>query len=173
MSTQLPVKVLADQVQQDEMLRKIFAEHFELPTNEEVEGRPDKIGQRAWTLMAIEVALSCANMVIAMNRPESGRSFRSIQDLLYVLNSNDFWVKNGPVLVPVMAMACNAHKDGVAFKLDAIKNQEYTIYDKLTSATTLVPLEIFSMLLYLVGGPMLMATRSMQLKLALAPYLVS
>ncbi len=165
-------RIVVDQAQQDEMLRGIFKEHFEIPTNEEIEAKPEKIGYRAWGLMAIEVAVSMANMIIAMNKPEAGRNFRVMQDLIYALNANDFWAKNAPILVPILTIMCNAHKDGVAIKADAAMNSEYTIYDKLASATSLVPLEIFSMLLYLVGGPMLMSNRSLQLKIALAPYLV-
>ena len=170
-------RILADQAQQDEMLRRIFMEHFDLPTGEKLDQienpveRDAKAGYRAWGLMGIEVALAMANMIIAMKKPDAGRGLRVMQDLTYALNANDFWTKNAPILVPVLTVAINAHKDSVSLKVDAQRNGEYTIYDKLTSASSLVPLEIFSMILYLVGGPMLMSNRSLPLKIALAPYL--
>lgn len=165
-------KILAKQSEQDEMLRRILSQHFEIPTNEDIEAKPDKIAYRAWALMAVEVGLAMSNMIIAMRKPESGRSFRAMQDLTYVLNSNDFWVKNAPILVPIITVMMNAHKDGAALKMEARNDGEYTIYDKLTSATSLVCLEIFSILLYLVGGPQLMGVQSLPLKIALAPYLI-
>lgn len=164
---------IADNARKDEVLRKIFMEHFALPSNEDIEKNPEKVGYRAWGMMAIEVSVSMANLVIAMRHPQSGRSLRAIQDLAYGLNANDFWGKNAPILVPIMTVMINAHQNAVSLKADAVQNREYTIYDKLTSATELVPLEIFSMILYLVGGPSLMATQSLPLKLALAPYLVN
>jgi hypothetical protein len=167
------MRAIAKQSEVDEVLRGIFKEHFDIPTNEDIEKDPNKMGYRAWAMMAIEVAVSMANMIISMRKPESGRGLRVMQDLVYALNANDFWAKNAPILVPILTVMCNAHKDGVALKVDAMQNSEYTIYDKLTSATQLVPLEIFSMILYLVGGPMLMSNRSLPLKIALAPYLVN
>ena len=172
-------KVLADQVQLDESLRKIFFEHFDLPTQDRIaevqlpEERHAMMGQRAWGMQAVEVAVSMANLIISMRKPEAGRGLRVIQDLMYSLNANDFWTKNAPVIVPILTVAINAHKDYVALKTDAALNREYTLYDKLTSASGLVPLEVFSIILYLVGGPMQMSNRSLQLKMALAPYLVN
>lgn len=171
------MRTIADQAQQDEVLRRIFLEHFDLPTQDnlieigDMAERQAKAGYRAWGMMGIEVALAMANMIISMRKPEAGRGLRVMQDLTYALNANDFWAKNAPILVPVLTVAINAHKDGVALKVDAKNNGEYTVYDKLTSASSLVPLEIFSMILYLVGGPMLMSNRSLPLKIALAPYL--
>lgn len=169
----IDTKVLVKQSEQDEVIRKILLQHFDVPTNEEIQEKPDKIAYRAWALLAVEVGLAMANMIIAMRKPDSGRSFRAMQDLTYVLNSNDFWLKNAPVLVPIITVMMNAHKDGVALKMEAAREQEYTIYDKMTSATGLVALEVFSILLYLVGGPLLMTSQSLPLKIALAPYLIN
>lgn len=166
------MKVLVKQTEQDEIMRRILAQHFDMPSNEDIETKPDKIAYRGWALLAVEVGVAMANMIIAMRKPDSGRSFRAMQDLTYVLNCNDFWVKNAPVLVPIITVMMNAHKDGAALKLEASQEREYTIYDKMTSATSLVQLEIFSILLYLVGGPLLMTAQSLALKIALAPYLI-
>jgi hypothetical protein len=51
--------------------------------------------------------------------------------------------------------------------------EDYAIYDKMISAADGASLEIFSMLLYLVGGPTLMSEKSLPLKMDLAPYLLS
>ena len=123
--------------------------------------------------MASEVGVALANILISTKNPESGRGYRAVTDLVYALNANDFWLKNAPILIPVLTVVLNAHKDGLNYKMERENLHEYAMYDKLTASTELVALEIFSMLLYLVGGPLLMGVRSGSLKFDLAPFFLS
>lgn len=149
---------------QDENIEKIFKKYFELDTDK----HKDNPGYMAWALSALTAAMGVTNVLLAVRHPDSGRGFRAIQDLTYQLGANDFWSKNSPVLVPILTTALNAHKDYIAMRVEA--GTEYAVYDKLMSGAQAMPLEIFSMILYLVGGPMLMATSSLPLKTELAPY---
>lgn len=155
-----------NQTKVDDALRDIFIKHFEINS----EKNKDNPGFKAYALGAVEVGVSLANLVMSINKPESNRGFRAISDLVYGLNSNDFWVKNAPVLVPALTVLLNAHRDYVDMEVRRNEMQEYAVYDKLLTGAQCVVLEVFSMLLYLVGGPLLMNVASLQLKLDLAPY---
>jgi hypothetical protein len=161
--------VLKTQKQVDENLTAIFRKRFELDS----EQNKDNPGYQAWGLEAIEVALAMANMVLAIKRPDSGRGFRMAKDLTYGLNANNFWVKNAPVLMPLVTTMLNAHADELNIAMDVATYREYSGYDALLSSTKCASLELFSMILYLVGGPLLMAVSSTPLKLDLMPYFVS
>jgi hypothetical protein len=161
-------EVVKNQTLQDNALEEIFKKYFEL----DGDIHKDNPGYMAWATAAVPVCMALANVILAINNPESGRSFRAMCDLTYQLGANDFWSKNAAVLVPVLTAILNANKDGIALQVEQDNYKEYALYDKLISGTRVMPLEIFSMVLYLVGGPLLMATSSLPLKLALAPYLV-
>lgn len=161
--------IIAQQHSIDTTLRAIFTEHFELDS-EKMEQNP---GHKAYAGYAVEVAVSLANLILAVRRPESGRSFRAISDLTYALNANEFWLKNAPVLVPVLTTVLNAHKDHMDMIMRRAELSEYAGYDKLMSAASGAPLELFAMMLYLVGGPLLMASSSLALKEDLAPYFLN
>jgi hypothetical protein len=159
-------QILQTQKDVDEQLRKIFFNHFEIDS----EQYKDNVGYKGWATMASEVGVALANVIMSAQDPNNGRGYRAITDLVYTLNANDFWMKNAPVLVPILTVVLNAHKDGISYRMEKENLSEYAMYDKLTAATELVALEIFSMLLYLVGGPLLMSLRSGPLKFDLAPY---
>lgn len=154
------------QQKQDEALEAIFKKYLELDTDKHKENP----GYLAWATSALPCCVALANVLLAIKYPESHRSFRAIQDLTFQLGANDFWSKNAPVLVPLLTVAINSHKDYVGMVVEKSTWQEYSTYDKLISGAQCVPLELFSMILYLVGGPLLMATSSLPLKIALAPY---
>lgn len=161
--------IITQQASIDNALRAIFAKHFELDS-EKMEQNP---GHKAYAGYAVEVAVALANLILAIRKPDSGRSFRAISDLTYTLNANEFWLKNAPVLVPVLTTVLNAHKDHMDMLMRRAELSEYASYDKLMSAASSAPLELFSMMLYLVGGPLLMAAASLALKEDLAPYFLN
>lgn len=160
---------LHKQMEVDSKLREIFGKHFEL-NSKNTENNP---GYRAYAGYAVEVAVALSNIILSMKKPNSGRGFRAISDLTYTLNGNEFWVKNAPVLVPVLTIILNSHKDYVDMMLQRTQMEQYAVYDKLIGSAQIVCLEIFSMILYLVGGPMLMSVASLPLKKDLAPYFLS
>lgn len=161
-------RVVHKQAELDERLREIFIKHFEINS----ETSKDNPGYKAYATYAVEVAVALANIIIAVKNPEAGRGFRAISDLTYTLNANEFWLKNAPVLVPVLTIILNAHKDYVSMVYERSKMEQYAGDDKLIGSAQIVPLEIFSMMLYLVGGPMLMSVASLALKKDLLPYIV-
>lgn len=162
-------RILGKQMEIDVNLREVFNKHFGLNAAD-IENNP---GYRAYAGFAVEVGVALANLVISIKKPDSGRGFRAISDLTYTLNANEFWVKNAPVLVPVLTIVLNSHRDYVDMAMRRKELEDYAVYDKMMSAADGASLEIFSMLLYLVGGPALMNTNSLPLKLDLAPYLLS
>lgn len=162
-------QTVGKQMEIDGTLRAIFNKHFETET-EENKNNP---GYRAYAGYAVEVGVALMNLVISVKKPDSGRGFRAISDLVYTLNANEFWVKNAPVLVPVLTIVLNSHRDYVDMAVRKKELEDYAIYDKMISAADGASLEIFSMLLYLVGGPVLMSEKSLPLKMDLAPYLLS
>lgn len=161
-------QVLANQMELDGNIRKIFVKHLELESEENKENP----GYRAYAGYAVEVGVALVNLILSVKNPNSGRGFRAISDLTYSLNANDFWVKNAPVLVPVLTIILNSHRDYVDLTVRKTELSDYAVYDKMISAADGVSLEIFSMLLYLAGGPALMNTNSLPLKLDLSPYLL-
>lgn len=159
-------QALNNQAKVDEDLRNIFSKHFELNS----EKHNDNPGYKAYALNAVEVGVALANLIISVNKPDSCRGFRAISDLVYGLNANDFWVKNAPVLVPSLTVILNSHRDYLDMQMRRNELQEYAVYDKLMTGAQCMVLEVFSILLYLVGGPLLMNVASLPLKLDLAPY---
>lgn len=157
---------LNSQTKIDDTLRGIFTKHFEI----ESEKNKENPGYKAYALNAVEVAIALSNLVLSINKPDSHRGFRAVSDLIYGLNANDFWVKNAPVLVPALTVILNSHRDYIDMQVRRNEMQEYAVYDKLITGAQCVVLEVFSMLLYLVGGPLLMNVASLPLKLDLAPY---
>lgn len=158
--------VLRNQSTQDDILENIFKKALELDT----ERHKDNPGYMAWATSAVPVCMGLANILLAVKYPDSGRGFRAITDLTYELGANDFWTKNAAVLVPILTVALNSHRDYLGMRVEEEKYSEYAMYDKLIAGAQSMPLEIFSMVLYLVGGPLLLATGSLPLKIALAPH---
>lgn len=168
MNVNLEKERLEKQQQIDRRLESIFRKHFELDSDT----HKDNPGYQAWAGYAVDVSVKVANIILSMKWPDSGRGFRALTDLTYQLNANDFWTKNAPVLVPVLTTVMNAHRDGMELMMERQVNKEYALYDKLISGSQTSCLEIFSMILFLVGGPTLMALSSLPLKLDLAPYVM-
>lgn len=168
-------QAVGKQLEVDTILREIFKRHFGVSEaiNPNGEGRGDNPGYRAYALEAVEAGVSLANIVLSIKKPDSGRGFRAISDITYALNANEFWIKNAPVLVPILSIVLNSHRDYADMASRRLELSDYAVYDKMISASDGASLEIFSMLLYLVGGPELMTMESLAMKLDLAPYLLS
>lgn len=156
------------QTKVDDTLREIFTKHFEINS----EKNKENPGYKAYALSGVEVGVSLANIVLSLSKQDSFRNFRVISDLVYGLNANEFWVKNAPVLVPALTVIINSHRDYVDMMLRRKEMEDYSAFDKLASGAKCASLEVFSMLLYLVGGPLLMNVASLPLKIDLAPYFI-
>lgn len=159
---------LSKQIELDGTFRALFRKHFGL----DLEQNKENPGYQAWAGSAIEVGVALLNLVISIKKPASNRGFRAVADLVYTLNANEFWIKNAPVLVPVLTIVLNSHRDYVDMAVRKQELQDYAIYDKMMSAADGASLELFSILLYLVDGPALMSMQSLPLKMDLAPYVL-
>lgn len=147
-------------------LENIFLEEFDLLRDKDDAGFD--AGYKAWGLLGVDVALRLAKMFIGLKNNTG--MYEAICDLVYQLSNNDFWQKNASILIPVMHTALNAHRDGAMLMADRAARDEYSSSDALISAARAAPLEIFSVIAYIVGGPHLMAAKSLTLKQRLAPY---
>lgn len=150
----------------DSQLQEIFMSAFSID-------KEQSAGHNAYALMAVEVAVSIANLFLSLTRPNEHRHFRAICDLTYHLNTNDFWQRNAAVILPTIHTALNAHRDMAELVLEREVRNEYSANDGLIASAKAAPLEIFPVIAYLVGGPKLMVAASLPLKRALAPYFLS
>ncbi len=160
-------KVAAKNSAIDARIQDILMEHLGLIPKE---GQKIDIGLMAYGTMAVEVGVALANIFLGIKNPDQHRTYRGFCDLTYQLNTNDFWQKNAAVLLPVIHVALNAYRDGVALTIDKETRGEYSSSDALISSARAAPLELFPLLAYCVGGPMLMLSASLPLKTDLAPY---
>lgn len=153
----------------DDRLKEIFVKHFGLEVREGAENNPTA-GYVAYGYMAVDVSVRLANVFLAIKNPLEHRNYRAICDLAFELNNNDFWIKNAGFITPMLHVCLNTFRDGVALLAERNQRGEYSSSDALISASRAAPLELFPMIAYLLGGPKLMATVSLELKRDLAPY---
>lgn len=155
----------AVQLEIDDRLRTIFMEQYGLMREE------NDPGYKAWGLMGVEVAMCLANVFLLLKDAKTpGRAFKAVCDLSYVMNTNEFWVKNAGIILPVVHMALNAHRDHMLLAVDRQERDQYALHDGLMYAAMYAPLEVFTVIAYCLGGPALQANISTTLKLALQPY---
>lgn len=145
----------------DKRIEDILIQQFQLNDQDK------EPGYKAYGFMAVEVGMALTNMFLALRDPAAGRSYRAFCDLTYQLATNKFWENNANVILPVVHVALNAYRDGVALSLE---RTEYGMGDSLIAAARCAPLEIYPLLAYLIGGPGLMVAASIPLKTELAPY---
>lgn len=149
-----------------EQLQAIFLEELGLlKTSEDEDFDP---GYNAWGLAGVDVAIRLAHMFIGLKRNTG--MHEALCDLTYQLNANSFWQKNASVIVPLIHAALNTHRDGALLLADRAIRNEYSSSDALICASRAFPLEIFPVIAYLIGGPQLMAAKSLILKQRLSPY---
>lgn len=158
----------AEQIQIDQRFQNIFIEHFGLTENKE---NPPTVGHMAYGMLAVDVAVRLANLFLAIKKDKG--VYRVACDLSFQLATNEFWQKNAAVLMPIMHVCLNTHRDGALMLADRTKHNEYSTNDVLISASRAAPLEIFPVIAYLLGGPALMVAASLPLKRDLSPYFLS
>jgi hypothetical protein len=165
---QAVVSAATQQADLDSRLQEIFMRNFGLM---EKEGVAIEAGYKAYGLLAVDIAVRLTNMFIAVKTDKG--VYRVACDLSYQMATNEFWAKNASVLMPIMHVCLNTHRDGVMMLADRVKHNEYSSNDALISASRAAPLEIFPVIAYLLGGPVLMVSASLPLKRDLAPYFLS
>jgi hypothetical protein len=136
---------------------------------DESENKQDNAYQ-ALTTLAQETAVALANLVVNMKRPDTGRTFRAMYDLTIGLNANLFWSKFAGNLMPLVQAVMQNHLDSVSLQLER-GDDKLGPYDKLIMGAEASPLDLFSMILCLVGGPTLQVKNSVILKKELMPLL--
>ena len=153
----------------DECIEKILRKYLEIDD----EKNENNLAYKGWAIGALQVGVTVANLLMAIKQPDSGRNFRAISDLSYILNVNEFWSRNSSFLMPLIIITLNSHKDYLSLASEPKEKREYAAFDRVLRGCEMVGLDIFSALLYLVGGPDLMGRSSASLKLELSPYLVN
>lgn len=151
---------------EDKNLIAIFQKYLEVDTEENKENA----GYQAWAGMAIHTALALANVILSAKKATEGRNLRALCDLTFRLSQNDFWLKNSAFLMPILILSLNAIKDLAVLRQDAKTLQQAANYDILIRGTEVMPLELFSAILYLVGGEEVLNRLSAPMKQELIPY---
>lgn len=164
-------KAASDRVSQDEALTKIFMQCFGLPTEQPPQEKVAEAGFYAYGMLAVDVAVRLANLFLSIKRNTGAHQIAC--DLTYQLATNEFWAKNANVIMPVVHVCLNAHTDGTLLLVERTLREEYSSYDALLSCARALPLEIFPLIAYLLGGPKLQREASLPLKQALAPYFLA
>lgn len=148
----------------DDRLRGIFTEHFGIESSEDN-------GYKAYATLAVEVAVSIANIfLLVKGQATIGRAHRVVCDLVYRLNTNEFWTKNAGIIIPVMHAALNAHSDSEVFALDRKDQGTYALHDGLRYAAMLAPLEVFSTILFCISGDLAVKVQAPEMKLKLLQF---
>lgn len=132
---------------------------------------PKEVGYMSVALVAVEVAVSLANIIATVRRPTEGRTYRAIYDLVIGLNTSIFWGKHAPALMPLLHTMLMDHLDSVSLQMER-GEVKVSPYDKLIMGAESAPLAIFSMILFLVGGPEVQMQGSVALKKDLMPLLM-
>lgn len=128
---------------------------------------------RAIGLLVLDVSVKLMNVLRSMRFPDAGLGYRAVLDLTVGLNENQFWQKHAAVLVPLLHIAIQAQSDYAILLLDRAVNPKSSMFDGVRTESQLVGLEIFVMIGYLFGGQELITNSSINVKQALAPYLVT
>lgn len=124
---------------------------------------PKEAGYMAAATLALDLSVSLANIIVAVRRPETGRTFRMAYDLVIGMNSNLFWAQHAAALLPLLHTALMDHLDSVALQ-DERGEVKVSPYDKLIMGAESAPMAMFSMILFLVGGPLVQMRGSVLLK---------
>lgn len=151
----------------NERLTEIFMRHFKLRE----EDGPDA-PYAAYGLMGVDVALILSNMFLSIKHDRGALNI--VRDLTFTLNANKVWQNGSAVLVPLIQAATNAQTDALFLKAERLNaSDNYQLDDALITLGRTLPLEIFPILAFLIGGPQLMQECSLPLKRELAPYFLS
>lgn len=152
----------------DAKLQEIFMRNYGITKENEKEKSEQDPGYMAWGMYAVDVSMRIARAFLSIKNNTG--AYETMCDFTYQLATNEFWQKNANVIMPLIHMALNTHRDGVFLLAERARRNEYSSYDALISASRAAPLEIFPVIAYLVGGPALMANASLALKTELAPF---
>lgn len=142
---------------QDSELRNTLIKHFN------VEGE-ENAGYKAAAIEAVECSVSICNMFLAIRGADTPRTLRMLADLTIGLNTNQFWVRNAPSIVPMIQAAIFDYFDEAALTLEKTTNKSYVLFDGLIAHSKCNPLAIVSYMLFLLGGPKLSMAKSLLLK---------
>jgi hypothetical protein len=156
----------AQRVDLEKRLQEIFKEAFGVNSEDNM----SNAGYQAYAYEAIDVSVRFMKMFIALKKDKGVHDVMC--DLVYQLNTNNFWQKNAAILVPILQVILNTHRDGVILLAERANRNEYSSNDALISASRAAPLEIFPVIAYCLGGPVLQTTTSIKLKMELAPYIL-
>jgi hypothetical protein len=166
----LQEEIKAD-VQRSEDVRRVLLDAFMFTGAEIGEGEHANDPLNATKLMAAEAGTRIFNVLYAVRNPKQGNTYSAMMDLIVNLNNNPFWVRHASNLMPILHTAMAAQADYAALLLEKADKPTITKDDEVRAECRLVGLEVFVMMAYLIDGPELSATTSLQMKRRLAPLL--
>lgn len=147
----------------EEEIRKILMESF-------LVNEKSNADYRATGELAVDCGIRLFSVLLNLRKPNTGLNHRATMEMLVGLNGNPFWAQKGAWLMPLMHSAAQAQADYALFLLDKSSKPNVTANDELIAQCKFMCLEVFTALLYLLGGYELMAMKSIELKKRLAPY---
>ena len=156
---------------QDQDVREVMGKALEIDGEPPTTPTPEQAAERAYKLLAMEVAVALANVVRVLRRSSEARTFRVVWDLVIGLNTNAFWNQHAKALLPVLHMALVDHLDSVSMQMERGETK-ISPYDNLIMGAEASCLQLFSMILFLTGGQELQLKHSVILKKALKPLLM-
>lgn len=160
------VEIVNKQVTREEELKTIFNEAFDINDSQPAD-------YNAVAELAVDCALKLAIVIINIRKPKEGLNYLATVNLTVGLNGNPFWTKNQAGLVPLLISAVQAQADYALLMQEKLENPNSTYNDKLIAQSELMSVELFTRILYLLGGPEYLALKSLALKKRLAPYLIN
>lgn len=148
---------------------RALAQHYlmpEKPTAEKDAGSPEFIRKLADSTAAVEVVCSLVNMFGVMTGLVYYSSEAAVTDLTFVLNTNQFWLKNSTYLMPLVSSAINAFSDN-----HKLREVPQPMWDSLAYHNRNVWLEILPAVVFCLNGHAAMRTVSLEMKQAFEKFL--
>lgn len=148
---------------------RALAQHYllpEKPTNEKELGAPEFMRKMADAAAAVEVICSIVNVFGVMTglRHFSGDS--AITDLTFVLNTNQFWLKNSSYMMPLVNSSVNAFSDNYA-----LTEKPQPLWGALVYHNRNVWLELLPAVVFCLSGHSAMRKVSLEMKQSFEKFL--
>jgi ABC-type glycerol-3-phosphate transport system permease component len=149
-----------------------LATHYLMPSKADFDARtagsPEYVRKMANSTAAVEVVCSLVNTFGVMAGYHNYVPQMAIADLVFILNTNTFWVQNASYLVPLMNTAVNAFNDNQELR---VKNEP--LWRELVYHNNNCWLELLPAVVFCLKGYAEMRRVSVEMKQAFEPLLRS
>jgi ABC-type glycerol-3-phosphate transport system permease component len=149
-----------------------LATHYLMPGKADFDprnvGSPEYVRKMANSTAAVEVVCSLVNTFGVMAGYNNYIPQMAIADLVFILNTNTFWVQNAAYLVPLMNTAVNAFNDA-----QELKTKNEPLWKELVYHNNNCWLELLPAVVFCLKGYAEMRRVSVEMKQAFEPLLRS